>query len=266
MREHAAARGVPSGSQLHVAAIRGLFPHLPCDILCAADPDAVLPQGVSLTDYSGVVIGGSPLHAYDRIPEVQRQLQFVRTVADAGLPVFGSCWGLQVAAVLAGGQVRRCEAGREIGVARKITPLSAGCEHLLLSGKGTSFDALCIHYDEVTALDVSCTILARNSHSAVQAAIIPLGRSSIWAVQYHPEFDLQQIALLLRLYAPRMVEQGFFDAESEVDSFAGKWERLARDPDQKGLAWQLGLDQDTLSDSFRRREIRNWIEHCVLNP
>ena len=35
----------------------------------------------------------------------------------------------------------------------------------------------------------------------VQAAIIPLGQTEIWAVQYHPEYDLRQVLAIYALYA-----------------------------------------------------------------
>jgi GMP synthase (glutamine-hydrolysing) len=61
----------------------------------------------------------------------------------------------------------------------------------MFAGKGAVFDAPCIHYDEVTRLPDNATLLASNAHSVVQAAVVPVGRSEVWAVQYHPNSTLR---------------------------------------------------------------------------
>jgi gamma-glutamyl-gamma-aminobutyrate hydrolase PuuD len=53
------------------------------------------------------MFSGSPLHIYDRTLEVTRQIDFARAAFTAGLPAWGSCWGLQLATVALGGTVRR---------------------------------------------------------------------------------------------------------------------------------------------------------------
>ena len=258
-RAAAETRGVVAGSELVCNAVRAIAPALPCVVICAADAGATLPAGTSLRDYCGVIIGGSNLHVYEPIPEVRRQLALVRAVGEAGLPIFGSCWGLQVAAVVAGGRVSRNERGREVGVARKIVPTAAGMQHPLLARKGACYDALCIHYDDIDLPPTGCTVLARNSHSAVQAAVIRLGRSEVWGVQYHPEFDLRQVALLMEFYADDMIAQRLYADRADLEAGISKWRMLAADPGNVGIAWQLGLDDDTINDDFRRLEIANWL-------
>jgi len=258
-RAAAQTRGIVAGSELVCNAVRAIAPALPCVVICAADAGTTLPAGTSLRDYCGVIIGGSNLHVYEPIPEVRRQLALVRAVGEAGLPIFGSCWGLQVAAVVAGGRVSRNERGREVGVARKIVPTAAGMQHPLLARKGACYDALCIHYDDIDLPPAGCTVLARNAHSAVQAAVIPLGRSEVWGVQYHPEFDLRQVALLMELYADDMIAQRLYADRADLEAGIGKWRMLAADPANVGLAWQLGLDDDTINDDFRRLELANWL-------
>jgi GMP synthase (glutamine-hydrolysing) len=107
--------------------------------------------------------------------------------------------------------------------------------------------------------------LASNSHSRIQAALIPLGKSEVWAVQYHPEFDLQQLVQLYTLYADDMVEQGFFADRPTLSAYVANLSALANNPADLGLAWQLGIDEDITNDRRRRREIINWIEGCILN-
>lgn len=96
------------------------------EITCPADPDGALPKGATLAGYDGVVITGSPLHLWKREPESLRQVELARDVFRAKVPFFGSCWGLQVAAVAAGGEVHKNPRGREFGFARRIAPNAEG--------------------------------------------------------------------------------------------------------------------------------------------
>ncbi|MEO0032968.1 MAG: hypothetical protein RIS94_2726, partial [Pseudomonadota bacterium] len=166
--------------------------------------------------------------------------------------------------VAAGGTVGRSPRGREVGFARKIRLTDAGKGHPMFARKAPVFDAPCIHYDEVTRLPEGATLLAANAHSAVQAAVIPLGRSEVWAVQYHPEFDLTQLVQLYTLYAADMIAQGFFADEADLAAYRAKLAALAADPANAGLAWQLGVDADLTDDTVRRAEILGWIETRVL--
>ena len=59
-------------------------------------------------------------------PSVTRQIDFARAAFAAGVPVRGSCWGLQLAVAALGGSVRRNPRGRELPIARAITVTEAG--------------------------------------------------------------------------------------------------------------------------------------------
>jgi GMP synthase (glutamine-hydrolysing) len=256
--------GVRSSSQIYVEAIRTHFPDLELDTINAADEDWAFPDGRNWSDYDGLIVTGSSLHAYDTEFAVTNQIALVAEAGETGMPIFGSCWGLQIAVMAAGGEVEYNPRGREVGIARKIVPNEAGRAHPIFSLKNAAFDAPCIHYDEVTRLPDSAVLLASNAHSKVQAALIPVGQSTVWAVQYHPEFDLKQLLQLYRLYGENMVKEGFFANEGAMIGYTGKLERLIADPTDMGLRWQLGIDQDILDDRIRNGEIIAWIQHEIL--
>ena len=260
-RAKGAAQGVRSCSGIYQESLLAHFPNIETDIFNPEDP---LPGQNALAAYDGMIISGSSLHAYDTEFVVTNQIAMVCAAADAGLPIFGSCWGLQIAAMAAGGVVEYHPVGREVGFARKVRVTDAGRDHPMFARKGPVFDAPCIHYDEVTRLPESATLLATNAHSEVQAAVIPLGQSEIWAVQYHPEFDVAHLAGLYRLYADDMVGQGFFADTAELEAYAALLNKLGAEPDNAALAWQLGVDADITDDVRRRAEIIAWVEHCVL--
>jgi len=257
-----AKKGVRSASQVYVDAIHRFFPDIDIDVVSGPDGERP-PRGMNYRDYAGLVMGGSGLHAYDKTSEVTNQIQLMLDFSETGKPVLGSCWGLQIAAVAAGGEVMRNEIGREIGIARKILLSDAGRQHPFFKDKPVVYDAPCIHHDEVTRLPEGSVLLSSNSHSQVQAAIVPVGNSEVWGVQYHPEFDLTQLRMLFELYGEDLIGQGFVADAADHETLLQRYRGLEENPDNPALAWQLGIDEDILDDRTRSLEIINWVEHCM---
>jgi len=163
--------GLPSNFSLFAAAVQLHHPGIRCTLLNIADGEA-LPFGTTLSDFDGVMVPGSPLHIYDPTPCVTRQIEFARAAFVAGVPVWGSCWGLQLATVALGGSVRRNPRGRELPIARAITVTEAGRTHPLLASRPAVFDALCSHLDEIENLPPSSQVLAANEVSSIQAIAV----------------------------------------------------------------------------------------------
>ena len=151
--------------------LRRLLPDAVVDICYPADPGANLPIG-GLEGYDGVAITGSALNVYDGGPSIDPQIELAREVLKSKTPLFGSCWGLQVITVAAGGVVRPNPKGREIGIGRQIALTPAGRDHPMYAGKASVFDAVTVHLDEVEILAPGTTVLAANAQSDVQAAEI----------------------------------------------------------------------------------------------
>jgi|FEC22Drversion2_1045045.scaffolds.fasta_scaffold00992_5 GMP synthase (glutamine-hydrolysing) len=224
-----------------------------------------LPQGVQLGDFDGAWLSGSPYNVYrpDQ-SSVREQIGLARAVWDAGVPAFGSCWGLQLMTAALGGTVHLNPRGREIGVARRISATAAGRGHALLSGKASTFDALCSHEDEVATLPSGATVLASNEISSVQAAAISDGERTFWGVQYHPEFDFAAVAAIIGLRAERHLSEGLARSAAEVDAIISDFRDLASDPMRKDLAWRYGVGADILDPKIRTAEFGNWLRAEVL--
>ena len=186
------------------------------DICYPADPGANLPGKEGVEGYDGAVITGSALHVYQRGPHIDPQIELAKAVLAAKTPLFGSCWGLQVITVAAGGSVRRNPKGREIGFGRRIRLTAAGRGHPMYAGKDEVFNAVTVHLDEVEIGRAGHAGAAqRNLTSAVQSAEIRVGEAVAWGTQYHPEYTLGDIAATLRRYGKTLVDDGFFPDESE---------------------------------------------------
>ena len=228
-------------------------------VLGAADGES-LPQGMALSDFDGIAWTGSPLNAYHDTPEVTRQIQFARTAFASGVPCFGSCWGLQVMMVALGGTVRLNPRGAEMGVARSILLTEEGRGHPMYAGKPAVFDALCVHQDEVERLPDGAIRLAGNGVSDVQAVSLHDGDRSFWGVQYHPEYDLLQIAAMFRRSARRLVDRGLLPDMPTAETFAADLRALHDDPSRKDIAWRYGISADIIDPDRHRVEFANWLK------
>lgn len=251
----------PSDSYAQV--LTEIAPDAICDLVFPADPGANLPDAAGLEGYDGVVLTGSALNIYDGHPGTRRQVEFARAVFAAKTPFFGSCWGLQVAAAAAGGQVVRNPSGREAGIARGLVATEAGRVHPMLAGRGASWDAPCHHLDIVAAPPAGAAVLASNANSAVQAAEIAHAGGVFWGVQYHPEFSLGEVASVLRRAAPGMIREGFFADAAAATAYCDALVALDRDPGRADLAFQLGVRPEAAEAGARTTEIRNFIEYYV---
>lgn len=218
-----------------------------------------LPQGMALTDFDGVVITGSPLSTYEDVPGVRRQIELARDVFEAGIPTFGSCWGLQLMTAALGGTVRLNPKGREIGFARSIVLNEAGRGHAMYRCKPAAFAAICSHQDEVSALPDGGVILASNAISAIQAAEITRGDKCFWGVQYHPEFDFGTIAALIGKRAERHISEGLARSPADVAAITADLHTLHNEPGRADIAWRYGLEADVLDANVRRAEFGNWL-------
>jgi len=250
-------------SESYAQAIHGIERDAVCDIAFPADEGANLPDRAGLESYDGIVLTGSQLSIYDRTPEILRQIDLMRAIYASRTPSFGSCWGLQVAAVAADGDVQRNPLGREVGFARRLRRTEAGRGHPMLEGRPEVYDAPAIHLDMVTALPEDALVIATNPVSAVQAAEIRRDGGVFWGVQYHPEFSLAELATILRQRTQIMIREGFCRTPEEVASYADDLAALDREPSRFDLAWRHGVDAEILDPARRTREIRNFIEHRV---
>lgn len=252
---HIACGGLATG-EFYARVLRKIFPDLATEIIHPADRATT--THASLADFDGLIWTGSALNAYRPVPEVRSQIELARKAFLTSTPVFGSCWGLQVSAIAVGGEVAPARNGREIIVARDIELTEAGLVHPMFTGKPQRFDAIAVHGDEIVTRPTAMRVLAVNAHSPVQAAEIALG-GGFWGTQYHPEYDLQEIAVVMRRYGDRLVQDGTFPSAAARERATSELSELGRDPGRSDLAAKYALGPSVLDPGIRYREIRNWL-------
>jgi len=256
--------GMTSADKLYHDVLNRRFPELQLESLFLADPDVPVPAGSSLHDFDAFIWTGSKLTIYHDTPEVKRQIAFSRALFEAGKPQCGSCWGVQMAAVAAGGEVKKMPQGRETFIAKKIklTPQGRAC--LLYDGKPDEFDAFVNHLDEVTGIPGDGVMLSEGEHCHVQALEVVHQKGTFWGWQYHPEYNLKEMALLMEARATAIVKEGFFNDEAALLSHTARAKELHQKPENEALRKALDVGDDILGDDIREAEISNFIRHLVL--
>ena len=255
-----AALGYDSGTG-YANVLRRIDSSLRVEVLTVAD-GTTFPPGIALEHYDGVTMTGSALNIYNGGAPVTRQIEFAKAVFEAGVPFFGSCWGLQVAVTAAGGEVRANPRGREFGFARRILLSDAGREHRMFAGKPALFEAPTIHRDQIVTLPTGAATLAVNEFG-IQAASFTHARGTFWGVQYHPEYDYIDIAAAAERYGTTLVTEGMFQDAAALSVFAAELRTLQQNPSDAPLLWKHGLGPAMHSESLRLLEIRNWLEAGV---
>ncbi len=140
----------------------------------------IVPHTTSLEDLlarrpAAIILSGGPSSVY--APEAP---QVAAHIFEAGVPVFGMCYGFQAMAQALGGEVRRTgrsEFGR--------TPVSVGDAGTLLAAVPTAHRVWMSHGDSVVAAPPGFRVLASTAGSPV-AAFEDVGRR-LAGVQWHPE-------------------------------------------------------------------------------
>ncbi len=159
--------------------------------------DQYLPVGTNLDDFDAIAWTGSLLNIYDETASIVKQIDLAKELFKRKNKIFGSCWGLQVLVTAAGGKVRKNPKGLEAIVAKNIKLNEEGCIHPMYKNKKKQFNAFCWHYDEAETLPNNTKVLASNNKSKFQSISFTFNNSSIWAVQYHPEFNPNWMAGLM---------------------------------------------------------------------
>ena len=206
---------------------------------------------------------GSALNIYNGGAPVTRQVELAKAVFEAGVPFFGSCWGLQVAVTAAGGEVSANPHGREFGFARRLLLSEAGREHPLFAGKPAAFEAPTIHRDTAIRLPEGAVTLASNDFG-VQAVAFRHARGTFWGVQYHPEYDYLDIAAAAERYGEILVRDGMFRDLQSLETFVAELRQLQENPGDEVLLWKHGLGPAMRAESTRLLEIRNWLRTEVM--
>jgi GMP synthase (glutamine-hydrolysing) len=257
--------GMNKAGELYARLLLQHIPEAKYDIVYSSDPGIDLPNSEELNKYSGVLWPGCNLTIYhDHDKRVTKMVDFCKMAYEVGVPQFGSCWAAQIAVYAAGGEIKPNPKGREIGVARKIHLTPEGLKHPMYEGKPPVFDGFISHDDEITDFPNGAEWLASNTFTRVQAVSVKHKKGIFWATQYHPEYDLFEIARLIVARDEKLIEQNYFENHETLMAYTKDLEEIFHDNSRKDLRWKYGIDEDVLSDTIRQTEFANWINKIVI--
>ena len=215
--------------------------------------------------YSGVIWTGSPLSVLDDSDEVRRLGEWMTVCVAFGNPIFGICFGLQLAVKTAGGAVERNPKGDESIFARNINTTAAGKDHPMMKCRDGAFDAPAHHSDHISTLPPGALCLASNDMTDNQAVAFEVGGTEVWGCQYHPEMDIGITAVLLVRLRRRLISSGRFKNDADFDTYLSVVNRLASEPAARDAARNLRINADILDPALRMAELQCWLNDKVLH-
>lgn len=170
-----------------------------------------LPDGLDLTAYSGVIVGGGPgcvsdpPHAKTRMEaRIEAQiLGLMPRIMDSATPFLGCCYGIGILGRFLGAPVSQDHHGEDVGpILCRRRPESAGDP--LLHGIPDTLTALVGHKEALDAMPHGAVHLLEGENCPIQ--MLRYG-DRMYATQFHPEADGANFALRIRVYK----DKGYFD-------------------------------------------------------
>ncbi len=186
------------------------------------------------------MIGGAgEFSAVDDYPWMDELLEFIRVLVRRDTPLFGSCWGHQLAARALGGVVIHDLEKAEMGC-REIELTEAGMRDDLLGKFPRRFFANMGHHDRVTKLPPGAVELARSESQPHQA--FRLVGAPVYGTQFHSELDAESERTRLITYREHYI--GALPNEEEFNKVLAE----LRETTEVDELLSLFIDQFVLSD------------------
>ena len=159
----------------------------------------------------GIVVTGSPLSVIERAPWMLQLGDDLLRVAARGTPVLGVCFGHQLLARAAGGEVVVNPQGREIGTVRVQLTEAGRRDPLFTWAEGAGeIEVQATHVDAVDPAPPGAALLASNENCAAQAFRLS---ETVAGVQFHPELSAAAMRDLVLSRRDRLQAEGM-DAEA----------------------------------------------------
>ncbi|WP_461163422.1 glutamine amidotransferase [Arthrobacter sp. R4-81] len=168
---------------------------------------------LDLSDYSGIIVGGSPFTSSDP-PEHKSQVQhrvegelarLLDRVVEEDFPFLGACYGVGTLGLHEGAVIDRTYGEGLGGTTITLTP--EGLVDPVLQGLPESFTAFTGHKEACTVLPPHAVLLATSPACPMQMFRI---KENLYATQFHPELDVGGLVTRIDIYR----HAGYFPPES----------------------------------------------------
>jgi GMP synthase (glutamine-hydrolysing) len=168
---------------------------------------------LDLSEFSGVIVGGSPFTSSDP-PEQKSQVQhrverelsaLLDQLVARDFPFLGACYGVGTLGRHQGAVIDRTY-GEPLG-AVEIELTGTGLQDPLLQGMPRTFTAFTGHKEAVSSLPPHAVLLASSASCPVHMFRI---KTNLYATQFHPELDADGLVTRIDIYR----HAGYFPPES----------------------------------------------------
>ena len=221
--------------------------NLEIDVVNPSSDKNISEVAKGLEKFDGMIWGGSSLNIYNDTLEIRRQIEFMRSCQNKIKKILAICWGLQVAATVAGGQVKRCMTGSHRGIAHDIEINSNGLQHPIYKNKNETFNTPAFNFDEVVKLPENSILLASNPINKVMGVNFKSGVSDIWGIQYHPEITYDKMINLIHFRKDRLLNNKAFVDEQEINNHVA----------------MIAEENKKSNKDLRMRELENWLNYLL---
>lgn len=180
----------------------------------------MLPQGLTLDDYAGVIVGGGPGCISDAPgdkSEIEARIEaevlsLMPEVTARDFPFLGCCYGIGILGAHLDGDVSKRAYSEPVGTSDcEVT--EDGAEDPLLEGVPPAFMAFVGHKEALQALPEGCTHLVSSPTCPFQ--MVRHGQN-VYATQFHPEADGAGFETRINIYKHR----GYFPPETAEELIA----------------------------------------------
>ncbi len=173
-----------------------------------------IPDGLSLRDHSGVIVGGGPgcvSDAESEKTETEKRIEdailnLMPAITDTDFPFLGCCYGIGILAHHLGAKVSKQRFGEEVG-AVECQLTNDGKKDPLLKEFPDQFMAFVGHKEALQDLPAGCAHLLASSPCPYQMIRY---KSNVYATQFHPEADSQVFEARINIYK----NEGYFPPSS----------------------------------------------------
>ena len=241
------------GIQTHTESLKDSLNHftnnLNFDVVNPSSDENLNLVSEKLSNYDGLIWGGSSLNIYNDTPEIKRQIEFMKECQKKVKNILAICWGMQVAVTAAGGEVRKAQKSH-IGIANEITLNHEGLKNLIYKNKDQKFNSPAFNFDEVVKLPKNSICLASNKVNNIQSIYFTVGDTKIWGLQYHPEITYEKMISLIEFRKDRLINnRKAFKNEDEI---------------KKQILFIK--DEIPVSNKAQRMiELKNWLDNISYN-
>ena len=203
----------------------------------------------NINNYHGIIFTGGAMRLNDMTDEIKKHIDFASNCFKYENKILAICWGLQVCSVAAGGKVAPGKNGAHVGIASDIEINDEGRKNLIYKDKKLKFTSPAFNYDEVCETPEDATLLSSDKVNKVMGLYFTSGKSKIWGLQYHPDYEYWQMINLSNARKDRILKNTNFSNENEF---------------QNHLDY-IKEEEKKLNFRDRTCEVRNWLDHIKLN-